>query len=333
MKFRKKTMLSMAMGMLAAVVFLCAGCGTGEVSAPENQEKSLALLLSQEDEFLMDLKACIEAEVARQGYELHYYTAEGDPETQIRQVHEVLDAGVDTLIVNLTNDETGERIADIVGDANVVFVNRAPTNRAILNEKMVFVGMDETECGTLQGKALAEYFWEEEKGSEIRYLLFQGVPGLENTDERSNGAIQGLMNVSFTPVAAAEFQVCDFYRDRARDAMKDLLAKDVSYDCIICNNDAMALGAIEALEEAGKDPAEVPIVGVDHTADGAAALQAGKLYMTVDQNAQVQAEAAVAAAINLNEGDAFDSDIHQPLDATGQTQSFTVRIPVKAVLA
>ena len=331
MKVFKMTLVRLAAVIVA--LSLCTGCGTKETVVEEPQEKSLALLLSQEDDFLTDLKQCIEAEVEKQGYALHYYTAEGDPETQIAQVHEVLAAGVDTLIVNLTNDETGERIVDIVGDANVVFVNRAPTNRAILNENTVFVGMDEAQCGALQGKALAEYFWEEEQGTEIRYLMFQGVSGLENTNERSNGAIKGLLDVSFAPVAAAEFQICDFYREEAFEAMTDLLAENVAYDCIICNNDAMALGVIDALEAAGKDPAEVPIVGIDNTKDGAMALNSGKLYMTVDQNAQTQAEAAVAAAINLDQGVSFDEGIHQPPDTSGQIYPFTIRIPVSAVTA
>ena len=180
---------------------------------------------------------------------------------------------------------------------------------------------------------MAEYFWEEEQGTEIRYLMFQGVPGLENTNERSNGAVQGLLDVGFTPVAAAGFQICDFYRDRACDAMKVLLEDHVTYDCIICNNDAMALGVIDALEAAGKDPTEVPIVGIDNTPDGAEALRSGKLYMTVDQNAHVQAAAAVAAAINLDRGTAFDDGIDQPLDMNGQFQPYTIRIPVEAVTA
>ena len=47
------------------------------------------------------------------------------------------------------------------------------------------------------------------------------------------------------------------------------------------------------------------IVGIDNTTNGAAALRSGKLYMTVDQNAQTQAKAAVAAAVNLDQGKAF----------------------------
>ena len=73
----------------------------------------------------------------------------------------------------------------------------------------------------------------------------------------------------------------------------------MDFDCVICDNDEMALGVIEALEAAGWDPGAAPIVSVDHTAEGAAALESGKLYMTVDQNPEDQARAAVAAAVNL----------------------------------
>lgn len=334
MKKRNGSTAGIVLVMIAAVMFLCAGCGNHEAAAEEKQTRALALLLSQEDEFLLDLKESIEEEAAAQGYEVLYYTAEGDSDTQLRQAHEALAAGVETLIVNLTNDETSEKIAEIVGNANVVIVNRAP-EKPILNEKMVFVGMDEAQSGLLQGKALAEYFWEQGQGTDIRYLLFQGVPGLENTDERSNGALQGLMDVSFVPVAAAAYQVCDFYRDQARGAMQELLAQEVEFDCIICNNDAMALGVIEAMEEAGLNPGDVPIVGVDYTADGAAALEAGKLYMTVNQDAQIEAEVAVTAAVNLDQGRAYDSGIEQLLgsDYAAQTQPYMIRIPAEAVVA
>ena len=102
-------------------------------------------------------------------------------------------------------------MADIVGDAGVVLLNRAP-GTAILNERMVFVGMDEAGSGALQGHALAEYFWETDHGTDIRYLLFQGMPGQENTDARSGTAVQSLLDDGFCPIAAADYQVCGFSR-------------------------------------------------------------------------------------------------------------------------
>lgn len=100
--------------------------------------------------------------------------------------------------MNLADGEDSEKVADIVGDAGVVLLNRAP-GTAILNERMVFVGMDEAGSGALQGHALAEYFWETDHGTDIRYLLFQGMPGQENTDARSGTAVQSLLDDGFCP--------------------------------------------------------------------------------------------------------------------------------------
>ena len=90
-------------------------------------------------------------------------------------------------------------------------------------------------------------------------------------------------------------------RDRARVAMTGLLAVGTAYNCVICNNDAMALGVIDALRYAGKDSSEVPV------AEGEWAFHTGNLYVTVKQDAVVQAETAVAAALNLSSGQPLTS--------------------------
>ena len=317
---------------------LCAGCGASDpapaaAKARTGEQGTLALLMAREDPFLTELKERILSEAAAQGYDVRVYNAGNDPETQLRQVHQALADGVETLLVNLAEGEDAEEISGIVGDAGVVLINRAPET-AILNDRMVFVGMDETEAGVLQGHALADHFWETDHGTDIRYLLFQGVPDQENTDARSAGALQSLLDDGFFPVAAADYQICGFDRQRAADAMADLLAQGVTYDCVICGNDEMALGVAEALKAAGRDPGEVPIVSVDHTEAGAAALEAGELYMTVDQNAGLQAKAAVAAAVNLDQGRPFDSGLADLLGATytDPDRPYTLRIPVEAVL-
>ena len=192
--WRKK--IGAVVALLAAVAVLGTGCGAdaaGAVESRTRETRALGLLLSREDTFLSELKADIEAEAAAQGYAVRYYNAGNDPETQLRQVHEALAEGVETLLVNLADGEDSEKVADIVGDAGVVLLNRAP-GTAILNERMVFVGMDEAGSGALQGHALAEYFWETDHGTDIRYLLFQGMPGQENTDARSGTAVQSLLD-------------------------------------------------------------------------------------------------------------------------------------------
>lgn len=91
-------------------------------------------------------------------------------------------------------------------------------------------------------------------------------------------------------------------RDRARVAMTGVLVVGTAYDCVICNNDAMALGVIDALRDAGKDSSEVPTVGADCADEGGGAFHTGDLYVMVKQDTVVRAETAVAAALNLSSG-------------------------------
>ena len=186
-----------ALAALTALV-LCAGCGASDpapaaAEARTGERETLGLLMAREDPFLTELKEQIQAEAAALGYDVRAYNAGNDPEAQLRQVHQVLADGVETLLVNLAEGEDAEKIAGIVGDAGVVLINRAPET-AILNDRMVFVGMDEAGAGALQGRALADYFWETDHGTDLRYLLFQGVPDQENTDARSAGALQSLLD-------------------------------------------------------------------------------------------------------------------------------------------
>ena len=100
-----------------------------------------------------------------------------------------------------------------------------------------------------------------------------------------------------------------------------LLSGGTEFDCIIANNDAMALGAIEACRDAGID-IDFPIVGIDCTRDGANALEEGTLAMTVFQNPVGQGRGAILAIINMLNGNPINKGMEQyPLDDSGESYS------------
>lgn len=75
----------------------------------------------------------------------------------------------------------------------------------------------------------------------------------------------------------------EYDRAKAMDKFMPILGS-APFDCIISNNDAMALGAIEAMEQKGMDPKEIPIVGIDATPNGRAAIKLDKIKMSSFQN-------------------------------------------------
>ena len=88
---------------------------------------------------------------------------------------------------------------------------------------------------------------------------------------------------------------------QAQKLFELFLKTGVSADCVICNNDAMALGVMEACRNNGIDCSTLPILGVDATADGCEAIRNGEMAFTVYQSGSGQGHAAVDAAIRLVE--------------------------------
>lgn len=93
--------------------------------------------------------------------------------------------------------------------------------------------------------------------------------------------------------------------------MENWLSSGDQIDAVASNNDDMALGAIMAIEAAGL-LGEILVGGVDATPDAIAQVEAGKLDVTVFQDANGQGGGAMEAAVNLAKGNAVDQYVWIP---------------------
>ncbi len=85
-------------------------------------------------------------------------------------------------------------------------------------------------------------------------------------------------------------------------------------DAVFANNDEMALGAINAMKAAGVPMEDVIVVGVDATADGLQAMEAGELDVTVFQNAKAQGAGGLDTALALARGETVESPVVVPFE-------------------
>ena len=321
----KKRLLAalMASAMMAATL---AGCGStsnetttqegGETAETGGDGYSMTLIMSLRDEFLSTLEAGAQAAAEEAGVTLSTQDAQNDTGDLLQFIESARNAGDDAVLINLVDAATAQQCIEAAGDMKVVFVNRVPEDTSVLTAgSSAAVVSDENQSGGYQGQFLADYF--NAKGqTDVRYIMLQGTLGLVHTEQRSASVIQAMKDGGLNPIEAAAPLVADYVRATAMDMISPLLGT-TEFDCIIANNDAMALGAVEALQAQGMDPTSIPIVGIDATVDGIQAIKDGTLAMTVFQDANGQGYGAVQAAVNLIEGNAINDGTDYETDETG----------------
>ena len=287
-------------------------------------EETVTLILAQRDEFLSSLEQGAIDAAEELGVNLITQDASQDKTRQIQYIQAAAADGQKAVIVNPVDPADCQSIVDAAGSMKVVFVNRIPDDVSLLNEDIVFVGADDRTAGTIQGDFLARFY--KDKGqSDIKYIMLRGTEGMSTTTLRSESVLQALDD---NGINAAEIEACDCHYDRteAMNRMSEILASYEEFDCIICNNDSMALGAIEACIQAGRW-IDFPIVSIDASFEGRQAIKDGVLAMSVFQDPEGEGSGAVAAALNLINGDALNANTIYEVDESG----FILWVPFEEV--
>ena len=326
----KKMKLFASLVVTAAMVLSLAACGGGSSAGGSSAGSSSAdsgstgaapaasgdvnvtLIMAQRDEFLSTLESGAKDAAAQLGVNLQTQDAQSDTGKMIQFIETAKNNGNAAVIVNMVDPETAQSCIDAAGDMKVVFVNRVPSDTSVLTDSAVYVGSDEHDSGRYQGEFLADYFKAAGK-TEIKYILLNGILGQTSTTLRTESVLKALEDNGIKAEAATEPLACKYDRAEAQNKISPLLG-NTEFDCIISNNDAMAIGAIEACNDKNVT-IDFPIVGIDATADGVQAVVDGKMAMTVFQNAKGQGFGSVQAALNLVNGAALNEGTDYEIDA------------------
>ncbi|MDO5784128.1 MAG: substrate-binding domain-containing protein [Eubacteriales bacterium] len=324
----KRLLALLAAGVMSAGML--AGCGNsssenGSAASNGSAEKkgTMTLVMSTRDDFLSTLESAALAYAEETGYKLTSQDAQNDAAKQIQYVETAVNGGDAAVIVNPVDSDAAQSVVDAAGETPLVFVNRAPTDMHVLDaENVGFCGSDEDTSGYFQGEYLAEYF--NAKGqTDIKYILLQGELGQVSQIKRCAGVLKALKDNGINATSVVDL-AGKYDRAEAMNKIAPVLTSGQEFDCIISNNDSMAMGAIEACEAANIDPSTFPIVGIDCTKDGAQAVSEGKLAMTVYQNPLGQGKGAIQAAINLINGDPANKDTEFIKDESGESYSDSI---------
>jgi ribose transport system substrate-binding protein len=160
------------------------------------------------------------------------------------------------------------------------------------SSKATFIGTTNVNAGKQGGQALVKVL---KKGDKV--VLIDGAPGNPACTDRVKGAAE-VLKAAGMEIAATQPGYSD--RDRALNVMQNILQAQPDIKGVFAANDEMALGALRALQQAGK---KIPVIGTDGIADAANAIKAGDLYATVAQQPYEMGRMAVLDAIKLAKGE------------------------------
>lgn len=271
-----------------------------EAAAPaEVKTITIGVSLYARDQFISTLEQGILAAAEAAGVTVDSQEANNDTQKQAEQVRTFAAKGYDVMIVNLVDTSTAETIIAEAGGIPIIFVNRRPADSVLVEGKYAYVGSQEWDAGKMQAEFLAKYF--AGRTDPINYVLFMGQLGLENTQQRTESVKTELTNAGFTLNKVFE-DTGKWDRATAMDMMQTFLGTGAAFDCVICNNDEMALGVIEALKAGGIDLTKVPVVGIDATDMACESVKNNEMAMTVFQDAAGQGAKCIEFAKLAAEG-------------------------------
>jgi D-xylose transport system substrate-binding protein len=233
------------------------------------------------------------------GGEVMVRVADNDTKKQLDQANELLDNGVDVLVIVPVDQFAAAQIADNAKAKNVKVISY---DRLIKNCNLdYYVSTDNVEIGMLQ----AEYL------TTIQPVGNYAIIGGAMSDNNSQFLYLGHMNVLQPLVERGDINIVynvfteHWGEEEGYDHTKQLLAKIDDIDAIIAGNDAIAMGVINALKEAGKE-GEVLVAGMDADLRNLQEIVAGNQTCTIYKPYQKLASTAAELAFTL--GSTGESD-------------------------
>lgn len=225
--------------------------------------------------------ASIKAEAKRRGIDLVFLEAGGKQENQIRALRSFIQQRVDVIAFSPVVETGWQPVLEEIKQAGipVVLTDRAV---AVTDETLYrcFIGSDFVE----EGRRAARWLADATKGQGVVVEL-QGTPGSAPAIDRKKGFEEVL--AQHPGLKIVKSQSGDFTRAKGKEVMEAFLRspEGPSITALYAHNDDMALGAIQAIQEAGRKPGtDLLVVSIDGVKDAFLAMKEGTLNCTVECN-------------------------------------------------
>nr|WP_321255610.1 ribose ABC transporter substrate-binding protein RbsB [uncultured Pseudodesulfovibrio sp.] len=262
---------------------------------------TIALVVSTlNNPFFVTLKDGAVKKADEMGYELIVLDSQNDPSKELANVEDLTVRGVKAILINPTDSDAVSNAIRLINTAGipVLTLDRGASHGKVASH----IASDNVAGGKMAGDFMAEKL-----GKGAMVIQLEGLPGTSAARDRGAGFEQAVKANGFKVLAS---QPADFDRTKGLNVMENLLANYGDVQGVFAQNDEMALGAMRALQAAGK---KVVIVGFDGTDDGVAAIKRGDMAGTIAQQPALIGSLGVETADKVLKGQKVEANIPVPL--------------------
>ena len=270
---------------LSLTAALFAGCGAKQdAAAPTDGKKTVTVGFSQigaESAWRTANTQSVKDEAAKRGIKLIFSDAQQKQENQIKALRSFIAQGVDVIAFSPVVETGWEPVLKEIKQAGIpVVLSDRAVDVSDENLFVTFIGSDFVEEGRRAATWLAE-----KTGGKAVIAELVGTPGSAPAIDRKKGFEEVL--AKHPEMKIIKSQSGDFTRAKGKEVMEAFLKSPeaAQITALFAHNDDMALGAIQAIEEAGRKPGQdLLIVSIDGVKGAFEAMAAGKLNCTVECN-------------------------------------------------
>jgi ribose transport system substrate-binding protein len=256
--------------------------------------------------FFLDMQVGAEEAAERLGVQLIVQAAERelDVEKQVQIIENLIQTRVDALVIT----PSGSReIVPAIGNANEagipVIIADTRVDEDALGDYHIeaFIGSDNYEGGLVAGRFIVE-----ELGAQAKVAILEGIPGHETADARLSGFRDAVSEHPGIEIVAS--QPANWERDQGFNVFQNMLQAHPELDTLFACSDLMALGALEAIQAAGKS-GQIRVIGFDALEEARTAIADGRMLASVAQFSSEMGRLGVENAVRLIRGEDIPDEI------------------------
>ncbi len=290
---------------------LIAGCGGSGGSGGGGEADRVGVVLKALDNpFFVAMQDGAEAMAGDLGVKANIQAAPGAEDTsgQASALESLVGQDYPCYLVNpISGTNLVQPLAQATQQgASIVNIDSPLSEEAVNSaniEVATYIGSDNVAAGRSAGEHMLGLL---DKGDQV--ALLNGISGNVTGEDRLRGfegAVEGdLEIVQRTPA--------DFDREEALTVATDILRANPDLDGFFAANDLMALGAVTAVRNAGKEEG-VEIIGVDGIEAALAAIERGELSATVSQYPYAMGSMGLEACVAAAQGDDLPARVDAPI--------------------